>query len=228
MVKKRSGFPIGARFGVLVGVLAILVCLLLTDAFRCQGIFKYFSSKCSSMVKALSAPSTSVVAVQRNFHVVAPGVWRSAQPNPESLRKMKLHGLKTLVNLRLDGEAEPWENELAGELGVRYYQFPLSASLVVPVKTVDAVLSILSDPKYQPVLIHCHAGKDRTGMIVAAYKIENTGWPFRDIYQEMKMYGYDEILFPEMLKTLRLWSAAHGRLQEAQEIALVEKKLTER
>lgn len=226
MEKKKSDFKSGAKFRVFAGILVFLLCLLALDAFRSQGIFHYFSRKCSCAAKG--AFGNSVVAVQRNFHVVAPGVWRSAQPNSESLRKMKSYGLKTLVNLRLDGEAEPWENKLAGELGIRYYSFPFSGAQVVPAKTVDDVLSILSDPKQQPVLIHCGAGKDRTGMLIAAYRITKAGWPFRDIYQEMRMYGYDEIQFPEMLRTLRLWSGAQGRFDVAQEIALIEKKLTER
>ena len=229
MEKKRIGFPFGVRLGLFVGVLVILVCLLLADVSRTEGIFRCWLGKYSRAVKDLSVPSlgsgTSVVAVQRNFHVVAPGIWRSAQPDPESLRRLKSYGLKSIVNLRLDGEAEPWENKWAEGASVHYFPFPLSASSVVPAKTVDDILSILSDPKNQPVLVHCYAGKDRAGMIIAAYKLANTGWSFRDIYQEMKMYGFNEKYLP-MLATLRLWSVAHGKSEMAREIALNEKKLT--
>jgi protein tyrosine/serine phosphatase len=170
-------------------------------------------------------PSTSVVHVQPNFHIVAPGVWRSAKLNPESLKRMKTYGLKTIVNLRLDAEKEPWEDGLAKQLGIQCFHFPISGAQVVPVKTVEAVLSILSDPARQPVLVYCAAGKDRTGMIMAAYRIAHKEWPFRDIYQEMMMYGYDTHL-PEMLETLRLWSAAQGLPKIAQEIALTGQKIS--
>lgn len=225
MVRKKNGFPAGVKFWILAGVLVFSILLLMTDAFRSHGIFKRPFCKLSQSIETRLAPSTSVVAVQPNFHVVAPGIWRSAQPNSESLRRMKSYGLKTIVNLRFDGETEPWENKLAGELDIRYFHFPISADRIVPSKTIDAILPILSDRERQPVLIHCAAGKDRTGTIIAAYKLKNTAWSFRDIYQEMKMYGFNEAYLP-MLTTLRRWSGEHGFLEAAQQIALVEKELS--
>ncbi|OQA57307.1 MAG: Tyrosine phosphatase family protein [Candidatus Omnitrophica bacterium ADurb.Bin277] len=171
------------------------------------------------------APRTSVTAKQHNFHVVTRGVWRSAQPNKESLLRMKGYGLKTLVDLRGSGEREHWEKELSDRLGIQYYHFPMDAGKATPLKTIDAVLAVLSDPAKQPALVHCRVGKDRTGLVVAAYRISNTSGSFRDIYEEMLMYGYDEEKYPEILKTLQRWCAAHGRTEIAQEIGLREKIL---
>ena len=149
----------------------------------------------------------------------------SAKLNPESLKRMKTYGLKTIINLRLDEEKEPWEDSLAKQLGIQSFHFPFSPYKAVPVKTVDAVLSILSDPARQPVLVHCTGGRDRSGLIMAAYRIAHKEWTFQDIYQEMMMYGYDEAHCPPMLESLRLWSAAQGRPEVAQEIALKEQEI---
>jgi protein tyrosine phosphatase (PTP) superfamily phosphohydrolase (DUF442 family) len=229
MIKKIKGFSLGGRFEWLVLVLILLGALFFGNICRSHGIFQPRPGKCCGIVKNIfgfsNGPSTSVVHVQPNFHIVTPGVWRSAKLNPESLKRMKTYGLKTIVNLRLDTEREPWEDALAKQLGIQCFHFPFSSDKVVPAKTVDAVLSILSDPARQPVLVHCAGGKDRTGMIIAAYRIAQKEWTFRDIYQEMMMYGYDTHL-PEMLGTLRIWSAAHGFTKVVQEIALTEQKMS--
>ncbi len=241
MVGKMKKVAVGGRLEWLVLVLLVLVAMLFGDAFRAQGIFRSqransfcvtntLSGRFSKQAPATkpvepSGPVTSVVNVQPNFHMVTPGIWRSAKLNPESLERMKSYKLKTIVNLRLDNENEPWEDTLAKKLGIQCFHFPISPAKVVPAKTVDAVLSILSDPARQPVLVHCAAGRDRSGMIIAAYRIAHKEWSFSDIYQEMMMYGYANIQLPAMLKTLELWSTAQGRPEIAQEIALTEQKI---
>ncbi len=231
MTKKIKGLLLGERIEWLVLALILSVGLLLANDYRSQGVHHDRPGKCLQMTRKIHAfsdgPATSVVRVQPNFHIVAPGIWRSAKVNPESLTLMKTYGLKTIVNLRLDGETEPWEDTYAKKLGVQCFHFPLSTDKVVPSKTVDAVLSILSDPARQPVLVHCTGGRDRSGMIVAAYRIANTNWVFSDIFKEMMMYGYDAIRHSAMLETLEFWSTTRGRPEVAQEVALTVKKISE-
>ncbi|HOE69309.1 MAG TPA: tyrosine-protein phosphatase [Candidatus Omnitrophota bacterium] len=212
------------RITVLVIALLIAVVLLAVDAIGMRGIFCSFGyrSDCGRSGVIYFPPATSVTAKQHNFHVVVPGIWRSAQPNEESLLRMKLYGLKTIVNLRGSEAIESWERKFAKQLGIQYYHFPLDARKEVPLKTLDAILSVLSDPANQPVLFHCHAGKDRTGMVAAAYKIAHASEAFTDIHREMLMYGYDEPGYPAMMKTLRNWCMANGKTDVAREIELIE------
>ena len=151
-------------------------------------------------------PQTSVVHSQFNFHVVAPGIWRSGQPNQESLLRMKQYGLKTVINLRNeDGPMQLWEKALAEKLSLKYCHFPMDAWRRQNKETLKEILRIISDPTNQPVLVHCHAGKDRTGLVIALYKLQFSGARFDDVYKEMLMYGYDEENFPEIIETVRSW-----------------------
>ena len=51
------------------------------------------------------------------------------------------------------------------------------------------MLGIINDPENQPVFIHCHHGKDRTGTVVACYRISHDGWTAERAKYEAQRYG---------------------------------------
>ncbi len=195
-------------------LIAVLATFLVT-----QELNHFISANCSTVeklslspksqfylhIEGHTPPKTSVVHKQFNFHIVSPGVWRSSQPNEESITKMKEYGLKTIVNLRRNESVNRWERELAAKLSINYYSFPMSASVKQDKKKLAEVLRIISEPLNQPALIHCYAGKDRTGLIAALYQLEFSNAKFDDLHKEMLMYGYSEDFFPEIIKTVRSW-----------------------
>lgn len=180
----------------------------------------------NSSPNVYTPPETSVIDQQFNFHVVAPGVWRSAQPSEESLQGMKKHGLKTVVNLRRDDANDVQEKELVTRLGVQYYYFPMDADREQDPQKVDKVLAVIKDPANQPVLVHCHGGKDRTGLTIMAYKIAYADQNFSDIYREALMLGYHRQRYPEMLRSLKHWCELHGYNDIVAEIDVQEGMLT--
>lgn len=156
-------------------------------------------------------PEKSVVHRQFNFHVTAPGVWRCAQPGRESLQVMKTHGLKSIVNLRHD--PVPWEKALAEKLEVRYFSFPMSALEEQDPGYLEKILGVIENPENQPVLVHCHAGKDRTGLVSALYRLRH-GAKLEDAIREMRMYGYDEKNYPLLMKALKTAAGSGGFKEE--------------
>ena len=153
--------------------------------------------------------STSVVDKQFNFHVVAPGIWRSAQPNRGSLIRMANHGLKTMINLRGDADTDRWERAIADSLGLFYFNFSIDARQKQNPGNIEQILAIMHNPGNQPVLIHCLGGKDRTGMLSAIYKIRYLGSNSENAYREMLMYGYHEKDYPEVLQAVKLFTKAN-------------------
>jgi len=152
---------------------------------------------------------TSIVDKQFNFHVVAPGVWRSAQPNRESLIRMANHGLKTIINLRGEADTDRWERAIADSLGLLYFNIHLDARNPQNPDDIEQILAIMHNPGHQPVLLHCLGGKDRTGMLSAIYQIRYLGSNFEDAYREMLMFGYHKKDYPEVLQTVKLLTKAN-------------------
>ncbi|GBD90844.1 tyrosine phosphatase family protein [bacterium BMS3Abin04] len=151
-------------------------------------------------------PATSVVDKQFNFHIVDSALWRSAQPNSESLKRMKHFGLKTVINLRGDSVTNEWERELADSLNLNYYNFPLDSHKEQNSDEINLILKIINQKKNQPVLTHCLGGKDRTGLITALYELKRGNKTLSEIHKEMLMYGYDEDKFPKIYEFVKKWT----------------------
>lgn len=150
-------------------------------------------------------PPTSVVDKQFNFHIVDDGIWRSSQPNTESLARMKMHGLKTVINLRSDSLTNVWEKRISDSLGLQYFNFGMHGHEEQDSSFLREILNAITDSENQPVIIHCLGGKDRTGLIVGLYEKEYLGRDIESIKKEMIMYGHDHKAMPHIFKTIENW-----------------------
>lgn len=111
-----------------------------------------------------------------NFHpVVAGQVYRSAQPDPGTLRKWsKKYGLKSIINLRgaSDKPFHVAEKRTAKELGLDLIDIRLSAVNVPSALWIRRLVAALETAR-RPILIHCRDGADRSGVagVLAAMAI---------------------------------------------------------
>ena len=109
----------------------------------------------------------------QNVHEVVPGrVYRSAQLSPERLTQLiDEHGLRSVLNLRGASPGERWyedERKTAHANNVEHIDFALSSKREVPSEQADELIRVMrAAPK--PMLIHCWAGADRTGLASALY-----------------------------------------------------------
>ncbi len=56
-------------------------------------------------------------------------------------------------------------------------------------KDIEQVLATINDPENQPVLVHCKKGADRTGVVIAIYRITHNGWTSQQAKAEANRYG---------------------------------------
>ena len=107
-----------------------------------------------------------------NFHTIVSGeAYRSGQMDAAQLsRVIQEYGIKSIINLRGTDAPALYQGEMetAKRLGVQHYDFSLSAIDEITVPQMDEIIRTLREaPK--PVLIHCKAGSDRTGLVSALY-----------------------------------------------------------
>jgi protein tyrosine/serine phosphatase len=125
-----------------------------------------------------------------NFHQVDKVLYRGGQPNENGLIELKKIGIKTIVCLRDENKDEvKAEIELASKLGVEFVSIPLSVYRMPTDEQVLRFLDIVTDESKQPVFIHCYSGRDRTGAMVAMYRVVVQGWTIKQAYKEAKNLG---------------------------------------
>jgi tyrosine-protein phosphatase SIW14 len=138
----------------------------------------------------------------RNFRTVEAGVlYRSGQLNLAGLQRViHDHGIKTVVTLREarnPGEPEPDAAEQLYCRGqeMKYHRLPFwrADGWAPDEANVARFMAIMDDPKNYPVLVHCFAGKHRTGTFVAVWRMEKQRWSNAEAIAELKANGYDHL-----------------------------------
>lgn len=124
------------------------------------------------------------------------GLYRGSRP--ESVADMQSmrdrYGIQTILNLQPDSHNE--QVAWAVEAGIRSpLAFGLSSVFPPDHDSVMLATSVLANDLYRPLFLHCHMGVDRTGFIVAAYRMMYQGWTYEAALKEMRDNGHQWWLY---------------------------------
>lgn len=111
-----------------------------------------------------------------NLHKVSDQLYRGAQPSEGGLKKLAELGIKTIINLRGADDRAKLEEKEAKSAGLRYFNIAMPGLSAPSDEQVAQVMAIINNPDNQPVFVHCRRGSDRTGTIVAIYRISHDAW----------------------------------------------------
>jgi protein tyrosine phosphatase (PTP) superfamily phosphohydrolase (DUF442 family) len=128
-----------------------------------------------------------------NFGRISETLFRGAQPDERGMASLQRLGVRTIVNLRMPDDVWPPEPLLAREKGIAYINVPLSGVWAPTEAQVRQVLSLI-ETSPGPVFVHCQHGADRTGTVIACYRIEHDGWPAERAQAEANRYGMSRLL----------------------------------
>jgi protein tyrosine/serine phosphatase len=155
--------------------------------------FAFALAFASIAARAQDAPqkrdATQLYAGLPNFHEVNARLYRGAQPRQGGLQRLAAMGVKTIINLRDDDDRAGAEELEAHALGIRYFNIPMSRAGRPARQHLDEALAIIDAPQNQPVFVHCKRGADRTGALVAVYRITHDGWTGERALEEAERYG---------------------------------------
>jgi len=135
-------------------------------------------------------PCDHCISGVENFAKVSPALWRGAQPTAEGFRSLEAAGVKTVINLRGRHDDLP----LLGGTNLKYVRSFARAWDPEEAELAE-VLKVIADRDNWPVFVHCAQGRDRTGYVVATYRMFVDGWSADDAIREMYDFRFNTIWF---------------------------------
>lgn len=159
--------------------------------------------------------------VSGNFHEVAKAeLYRSAQPTSAQMQAYaEGYGIRTIINLRGKSSKADWyksEIDTAKKLGILHIDFKMSAQRELAQDESDRLIEILRDaPK--PILIHCQAGADRSGLVAAIYLHAIKGVDVETAERQISI-RYGHVGIPYLSSTFAMdtnWERLERQFQQA-------------
>jgi tyrosine-protein phosphatase SIW14 len=141
------------------------------------------------MYAAGAATAEAPTAGIHRFLQVNDHIYRGAQPSSQGIHTLARRGVRAIVDLRGYGDGADREKKEAESLGIKFYSVPMPPLNAPSEAAISKVLGLLDDSQNWPVFIHCEHGKDRTGTVVACYRMRHDHWPNRRAFMEAEDHG---------------------------------------
>jgi tyrosine-protein phosphatase SIW14 len=169
----------------------------------------------SLLILSLPAFAGSSVQGVKNFSQVDTHVYRGGQPTDEGFNYLAKIGVKTVVDLREHDERSLAEEHVVSTAGMQYVNVPMTGLTPPTEEEITKILALLEDDTAGPVFVHCQRGADRTGAVIAAYRIDHDHWDNARALTEAKSLGMSFFQFPRQSYILTF----HPRMLEAKTVA---------
>lgn len=133
-----------------------------------------------------------------NFHEVHPWLFRGGQPRRDGMRELYDMGVRTVIDLRCDPNQIASEQQICEEHGMRFVSMPMVTSRKPTQQQINNFLSVVDNAHKTSdggaVFVHCHHGSDRTGTMIAIYRMLRDHYSYSQAYNEMLRYGFNQDL----------------------------------
>lgn len=155
--------------------------LICTSSFIFLLFFVGFSQKLDSI-------PNGKVTYFGNLHRINDSMFRSEQPSKTGILEIQKLGVKSVLSLR-NIKSDCF---IKRKSSLKFYKKTINAWTMTEDEVIAALKLLQKSEK--PVLIHCVHGSDRTGTLVAAYRIVFEHWTKEKAIQEMleTQYGFHE------------------------------------
>ena len=134
----------------------------------------------------------------RNFGRVTQTLYRGGQPTSNGFNTLHAMGVEMVVNLRHDRTEMATEKRQVESLGMQSIESPWSASHEPSSAQIVEFLDLVRTHPNMKIFVHCRRGADRTGVMIAAYRIAVEHEPVAQAVSEMHRYHYDWFFRPQL------------------------------
>jgi tyrosine-protein phosphatase SIW14 len=143
----------------------------------------------------------------RNFHQVTPFLYRGGQPGADGIAELAQCGFKTVVSFRWGKKTIAAEKAAVEAAGMTFISIPMYYWNLPEINSIEQFLTIIEDAANCPVFAHCFHGADRTGLVMAMFRVTQQNWHADEAYREMKRLGFHRFRMRHFKWTLYRFAA---------------------
>ena len=135
------------------------------------------------------------------MYKVTDSIYRGKRPDVTGFAALKKFGITSVVSLEDDLVFSMHEKIWCKKNGLSFFERPMSE---IKAPSFDDLLSIhlLLEAVDRPVFVHCKHGCDRTGYVIAAYRMLTCDWSFKDAWRELVAHGHKWYFLPWWIRSL--------------------------
>jgi protein tyrosine/serine phosphatase len=148
--------------------------------------------------KASFAQIGKPIAGLPNLGQVSDVLFRGAQPDLPGFSALQQMGVAIVVNFRDEPTEISTERHEVESLGIKYVSIPWSGRSEPSNAQVVQFLDFVRANPQAKIFVHCQRGADRTGVMVAAYRIAMEHKTVAEAVSEMRQFHYDHFWLPQL------------------------------
>jgi protein tyrosine/serine phosphatase len=152
---------------------------------------------------SVQQPSRVRLAGLPNYGKVSKQLSRGAQPSAAGFQELKKQGVGIVVNLVNETDAIASERALVQTQGMQYVSIPWRGSQNPDTGKIAQFLELLRANPDKQVFVHCERGAERTGVMVACYRMSVDGWTASQALSEMEQFGFRGMRFGHLKTFVR-------------------------
>jgi protein tyrosine phosphatase (PTP) superfamily phosphohydrolase (DUF442 family) len=125
-----------------------------------------------------------------NLFEVNEHLYRGGQPTENGIKQLAQMGVKTIIDLRGEDGLTKKEEQWAADSGIKFINVSLSNWFKPKDAEIEQIIALIDKAENQPVFVHCQRGADRTGTVIAVYRMTHDGWTAKRANKEAKKFGF--------------------------------------
>lgn len=125
-----------------------------------------------------------------NFAQVGANFYRGAQPTENGVRQLAKMGVKTIIDLRGADEKSKTEETWVKNAGIKFINVNLNNWFKPKTADIEQIIRDIGAAENEPVFVHCKRGADRTGTVVAVYRISHDNWTAQQAIAEARKFDF--------------------------------------
>jgi tyrosine-protein phosphatase SIW14 len=142
-----------------------------------------------------------------NAGSVTGNLFRGAQPKDSAYADLQKLGMNIVVDLRGESGEVSSEKKAVEQMGMKFVSLPWSGAGLPSRDELLTYFTLLRDNPDKKIFLHCQYGADRTGVMIALYRIAVDHWTAEQAIKEMKDFHYHSFMLPHLAKYVKAFPA---------------------